>query len=167
MLEEQIPRYHHHHHAHAPPPASPDWLHETLQHATPASEFLAWALQTLVIGLELVRRCFWAVLRLEAEHLYNTEGFRRIDNVPMHFDRKAQEERPELEPKSRVRLLLELGSYLLLLAALWRACGGVYSADGDAEVAPSCRTLAQHTRGACSQPAGEQPLSHRRAPRSL
>jgi len=137
VLEEQIPRYHHHHHAHAPPPASPDWLHETLQHATPASEFLAWALQTLVIGLELVRRCFWAVLRLEAEHLYNTEGFRRIDNVPMHFDRKAQEERPELEPKSRVQLLLELGSYLLLLAALATLSAVTRGLEGGSPGSPS------------------------------
>ena len=137
MLEEQIPRYHHHHHAHAPPPASPDWLHETLQHATPASEFLAWALQTLVIGLELVRRCFWAVLRLEAEHLYNTEGFRRIDNVPMHFDRKAQEERPELEPKSRVQLLLELASYLLLLAALATLSAVTRGLEGGSPGSPS------------------------------
>ena len=105
--------------------------------ATPASEFRAWALQTLVIGLELVRRCFWAVLRLEAEHLYNTEGFRRIDNVPMHFDRKAQEERPELEQKSRVQLLLELGSYLLLLAALATLSAVTRGLEGGSPGGPS------------------------------
>jgi hypothetical protein len=64
-----------------------------------------------------VRRAFWAVLRLEAEHLYNTEGFRRINDIPMHFDRKTKE-KADIEPKTRMQLLLELGAYLLLLSAL-------------------------------------------------
>jgi len=67
--------------------------------------------------LAQVRRAFWAVLRLEAEHLYNTEGFRRINDIPMHFDRKTKE-KTDVEPKMRKHLLFELGSYLLLLGAL-------------------------------------------------
>ena len=57
------------------------------------------------------------MLRLEAEHLYNTEGFRRINDIPMHFDRKTKE-KTDVEPKMRKHLLFELGSYLLLLGAL-------------------------------------------------
>ena len=30
----------------------------------------------------------WAVLRLESEHLHNTEGFRRVDVIPLHFDHR-------------------------------------------------------------------------------
>jgi uncharacterized membrane-anchored protein len=57
------------------------------------------------------------VLRLEAEHLYNTEGFRRINDIPMHFDRKTKQ-KADVEPRTRMQLLVELGSYLLLLGAL-------------------------------------------------
>ena len=51
--------------------------------------------------------------------------------------RKAQEERPELEPKSRVQLLLELGSYLLLLAALATLSAVTRGLEGGSPGSPS------------------------------
>ncbi|KAG5178815.1 EXS family-domain-containing protein [Tribonema minus] len=40
---------------------------------------------TLVIILEIFRRTLWGFFRLENEHLRNTEGYRSIDVVPLHF----------------------------------------------------------------------------------
>ncbi len=75
------------------------------------------------VVLEIVRRSMWAVLRLEAEHLYNTEGWRRIDEVPMHFDRKqqpAEAASPSAEGtnKSSKELALELLAYVTVLGLL-------------------------------------------------
>lgn len=35
---------------------------------------------------ELFRRTMWSFFRLENEHLRNTQGFRRVDFIPLHFD---------------------------------------------------------------------------------
>uniref|UniRef100_K3WSV9 SPX domain-containing protein n=1 Tax=Globisporangium ultimum (strain ATCC 200006 / CBS 805.95 / DAOM BR144) TaxID=431595 RepID=K3WSV9_GLOUD len=35
---------------------------------------------------ELFRRTFWSFFRLENEHLRNTQGFRRVDFIPLHYD---------------------------------------------------------------------------------
>ena len=35
---------------------------------------------------ELFRRTMWSYFRLENEHLRNTQGFRRVDFIPLHFD---------------------------------------------------------------------------------
>ena len=35
---------------------------------------------------EILRRMVWGFLRIENEHLHNTEGYRRVALVPMHFD---------------------------------------------------------------------------------
>ena len=37
------------------------------------------------MSLELFRRTLWGFFRLEHEHRSNTEGFRRVDFVPLHF----------------------------------------------------------------------------------
>lgn len=36
--------------------------------------------------LELFRRTIWSFFRLEHEHRHNTEGFRRVSVVPLHFN---------------------------------------------------------------------------------
>ncbi|GLE04059.1 hypothetical protein PINS_up012970 [Pythium insidiosum] len=36
--------------------------------------------------LELFRRTYWGFFRLENEHLRNTQGFRRVDFIPLHYD---------------------------------------------------------------------------------
>lgn len=39
----------------------------------------------LVLSLEIIRRTVWGFIRLEKEHRANTEGYRRVDYVPLHF----------------------------------------------------------------------------------
>jgi hypothetical protein len=41
---------------------------------------------TALTAIELTRRCAWALLRVENEHLNNTRGYRHLDSVPLFFD---------------------------------------------------------------------------------
>eukprot|EP00568_Trieres_chinensis_P017772 CAMPEP_0183320518 /NCGR_PEP_ID=MMETSP0160_2-20130417/66522_1 /TAXON_ID=2839 ORGANISM="Odontella Sinensis, Strain Grunow 1884" /NCGR_SAMPLE_ID=MMETSP0160_2 /ASSEMBLY_ACC=CAM_ASM_000250 /LENGTH=291 /DNA_ID=CAMNT_0025487221 /DNA_START=101 /DNA_END=976 /DNA_ORIENTATION=+ len=43
-------------------------------------------LTAVTMSLELLRRTLWGFFRLEHEHRHNTEGYRRIDFVPLHFN---------------------------------------------------------------------------------
>mmetsp|Transcript_15062 Transcript_15062/g.15252 ORF Transcript_15062/g.15252 Transcript_15062/m.15252 type:complete len:177 (-) Transcript_15062:122-652(-) len=42
-------------------------------------------LSALTMSLELIRRTLWGFFRLENQHRQNTEGYRRVDFVPLHF----------------------------------------------------------------------------------
>mmetsp|Transcript_25614 Transcript_25614/g.55321 ORF Transcript_25614/g.55321 Transcript_25614/m.55321 type:complete len:128 (+) Transcript_25614:3-386(+) len=43
-------------------------------------------LSAISMTVELFRRTIWSFFRLEHEHRQNTEGFRRVNVVPLHFD---------------------------------------------------------------------------------
>lgn len=82
----------------------------------------AWLLP-IVSTCELLRRAGWIVLRLESEHLHNTEGFRRVDVVPLHFDHAVTEKKAEKAETAkggggRVEVLIELLVYLGVVAVL-------------------------------------------------
>lgn len=49
------------------------------------SKLANW-LAPIAMLLEMVRRTFWGLFRLENEQLHNTEGYRRVNFVPLHFD---------------------------------------------------------------------------------
>ena len=81
--------------------------------------------------LELVRRAMWACLRVEYEHLSNSEAFRKVDFVPLHFhqepaDSTAAEEQFEIKccgrqvllPKFVTTALLEGMVFLLIVGAI-------------------------------------------------
>jgi hypothetical protein len=57
----------------------------------------------------------WLILRLESEHLHNTEGFRRIDRVPLHFDHALKE---QVRSLTLLRALAAQREPALVLAAL-------------------------------------------------
>ncbi len=46
---------------------------------------MVYASPAIAIG-EVARRMMWSWFRLENEQLHNTEGYRRVDFVPLHFD---------------------------------------------------------------------------------
>jgi hypothetical protein len=57
----------------------------------PSGGFFAGAFFQNVLGptlaaLEILRRTMWMWFRLENEHLHNTEGYRQMDFIPLHFD---------------------------------------------------------------------------------
>ena len=43
-------------------------------------------LTAISMTVELFRRTIWSLFRLEHEHRQNTEGFRRVNVVPLHFN---------------------------------------------------------------------------------
>ena len=43
-------------------------------------------LSAISMTLELFRRTIWGFFRLEHEHRQNTEGYRRVGVVPLHFN---------------------------------------------------------------------------------
>ena len=70
---------------------------------------------------ELCRRGMWAVFRLEAEHLHNTEGFRRVEVIPLHFDRKPARDDEGDEKRTlgqQLGVAAELASYAGVVALL-------------------------------------------------
>lgn len=37
---------------------------------------------SILFGIEVIRRWFWAIMRLETEMIFNLENFRQIDEIP-------------------------------------------------------------------------------------
>lgn len=56
------------------------------------SRMLPLYLQPFTMVAELFRRTFWSFFRLENEHLRNTQGFRRVDFIPLHYDHGVGED---------------------------------------------------------------------------
>jgi len=72
----------------------------------------------VMIG-EICRRTMWAIFRLESEHLHNTEGFRRVDVIPLHFDHAPKKGATEAEPsRRRLDVVLEMLVYATVVALL-------------------------------------------------
>ena len=69
---------------------------------------------------ELVRRWFWALIRVENEQLHNTSGFRRVKWVPMVFDTPLK-----TEPRRPLRTVLRLVLEVALVSFLFLAVVGV------------------------------------------
>lgn len=57
-----------------------------------SSRTLPLYLQPFTMVGELFRRTFWSFFRLENEHLRNTQGFRRVDFIPLHYDHGVGED---------------------------------------------------------------------------
>ena len=69
---------------------------------------------------ELLRRTMWSFFRLENEHLRNTQGFRRVDFIPLHFDHgvgKADETQVD-DRTSRMRIFLGVFGVAVLVIGL-------------------------------------------------
>lgn len=56
------------------------------------STYLQMYIAPFTMVAELFRRTMWSYFRLENEHLRNTQGFRRVDFIPLHFDHKKEKE---------------------------------------------------------------------------
>lgn len=91
-----------------PPRSSRDWL----------PRYVA----PITMVLELFRRTFWSFFRLENEHLRNTQGFRRVDFIPLHYDNVGSGDEDEeakniIEPlEFKVFVAKILGVTLVVLA---------------------------------------------------
>ncbi|TMW69362.1 hypothetical protein Poli38472_001518 [Pythium oligandrum] len=87
-----------------------------------SSSSLPLYLQPFTMVIELFRRTFWGFFRLENEHLRNTQGFRRVDFIPLHYDHgvgdEREEERDNVEPLAGSVFLLKILLILFLVLGL-------------------------------------------------
>eukprot|EP00924_Labyrinthula_sp_SR-Ha-C_P007683 snap_masked-scaffold_28-processed-gene-0.11-mRNA-1 protein AED:0.28 eAED:0.30 QI:0/0/0/0.5/1/1/2/0/122 len=67
-------------------------------------------------GLEIFRRTYWTLLRVEFEHLYNSQGYRRVDFIPLHFDSEVLKSKKLKQSKANTRqaVILELIKYSII-----------------------------------------------------
>lgn len=59
--------------------------------------------------VELFRRTIWSFFRLEHEHRQNTQGFRRVNVVPLHFNtghKHKYHEKPHVGWKVLVEIII-------------------------------------------------------------
>ncbi|ETN03396.1 hypothetical protein PPTG_15649 [Phytophthora nicotianae INRA-310] len=85
-----------------------------------AARWLPLYLQPFTMVLELFRRTFWSFFRLENEHLRNTQGFRRVDFIPLHYDHGVG----DVEKKSEEVEQLDFRIFTLkILAVLFTVLG--------------------------------------------
>ena len=76
-------------------------------------------LTAAIIAAEIIRRTVWGFLRLEQEHRHNTEGYRRVDFVPLHFNTGQAHKYTEKDGgKNGKGVLLEVVSVGALVVAV-------------------------------------------------
>lgn len=74
-------------------------------------------LNPTLASAELLRRCMWSWFRLENEHLHNTQGYRRVDFVPLHFE-TASQQAPKEPKKKGLSIIAEVIIFALVVAAV-------------------------------------------------
>jgi hypothetical protein len=76
------------------------WVQSLIPPQSGASFEIPSYLTLITMALELFRRTLWGFFRLEHEHRHNTEGYRRVDFVPLHFatghDRKYKKQQQRI-----------------------------------------------------------------------
>ena len=77
--------------------------------------FLHW-LSPVSMFLEMARRTIWGFFRLENEQLRNTEGYRRVKFVPLHFDHT--EEQLQTQGKNVVLEVVVFGASVVIVGAI-------------------------------------------------
>ncbi|CAM9835110.1 unnamed protein product [Chrysoparadoxa australica] len=97
-----------------------NWLYSFIP---PGKSFLAKTLplyvSTIVLLLELGRRTMWGLFRLENEYLANTEGYRRIEAIPMHFHSSKKKGTEEVvDTQTGWQVLVEALSMFLAAIAI-------------------------------------------------
>lgn len=80
-------------------------------------------LTAFISWFELCRRSMWSIFRVENEHLFNTEGYRRVDFIPLHFETPV-EEKPEnsggssLSKREIIAVIIELTIFFSIIISI-------------------------------------------------
>ncbi len=85
-------------------------------------------LNAFLMVMEIIRRTFWGVLRLENEQLRNTQGFRRVDVIPLSFATESEHEYRDTKRQSNFKVILEVAAVAGLVVVL--SIGAVMVAAG-------------------------------------
>ena len=75
-------------------------------------------LTALVLAAEILRRTVWGFLRLEQEHRHNTEGYRRVDFVPLHFNTGHNHQYKDKKEKRGMGVLAEVFAVGVVVIAI-------------------------------------------------
>jgi hypothetical protein len=73
------------------------------------------AVSPFAAGSEIFRRAMWSVFRLENEHLHNTEGYRKIAHIPLHFDLPIQQTAAPKSTSARFLVIFEVAAYIFVV----------------------------------------------------
>lgn len=86
---------------------------------------------------QVLRRGMWSVLRVESEHL-STEGFRRVQAVPLDFDDTyaSRRETKEVSPTDWRALCTRAATRPSLPFGAWAGCSAALLADSTARLPP-------------------------------
>lgn len=68
---------------------------------------------------EIFRRAMWSVFRVENEHLNNTLGYKRVDIVPLHFDRPAGATRDPSHKSNWKAVVTEVGLFITAVVLVY------------------------------------------------
>ena len=90
-------------------------------------------LTAVTMSVELLRRTLWGFLRLEHEHRHNTQGYRRVDFVPLHFTTGHDHKYKKEEEHVGRRVLFEV--LIVTLAVVGVSVTSVIAAQGAARIA--------------------------------
>ena len=94
-------------------------------------------LTAVVMAAEIIRRTIWGFLRLEQEHRHNTEGYRRVDFVPLHFNTGHEHNYKDDEAKKGSGVLMEVITIgcVVVLISIATVVSGRAAATHETEVA--------------------------------
>ncbi len=84
-------------------------------------------LNAFLMVMEILRRTFWGVLRLENEQLRNTQGFRRVDVIPLSFATESQHDYRDTKTNN-LKVILEVS--LVAGLVIFLSIGAVVVAGG-------------------------------------
>mmetsp|Transcript_3270 Transcript_3270/g.4362 ORF Transcript_3270/g.4362 Transcript_3270/m.4362 type:complete len:725 (+) Transcript_3270:102-2276(+) len=70
-------------------------------------------LTAILSVVEVFRRTIWLLIRVEYEHLYNSQGYRRVEYIPLHFQAPPSD---KIQPKNAV--IVELSIFVILVLTI-------------------------------------------------
>ena len=94
------------------------WVLTLIPPGTGAKFALPPYLTAVSMVLELYRRTVWGLLRLEHEHKSNTEGYRRVGFVPLHFSTGHAHKYKEDKDRRGYSVLLEVAIITLIVVGI-------------------------------------------------
>lgn len=78
-------------------------------------DFLKY-INPVLAAVEIGRRTMWACLRLENEHLHNTENYRSVAFIPLYFD--PPDDDADKKEKTNMQTIVEISCFVIVVVAL-------------------------------------------------
>mmetsp|Transcript_20257 Transcript_20257/g.45926 ORF Transcript_20257/g.45926 Transcript_20257/m.45926 type:complete len:131 (-) Transcript_20257:634-1026(-) len=94
------------------------WLTTLIPPNSGANFALPAYLSSVTMSLELLRRTLWGFFRLENEHRHSTEGFRRVDFVPLHFSTGHNHKYDTKKAAMETRVIIEISVFVVAVIAV-------------------------------------------------